>query len=222
MYKNNLSPATILLTLLGAVWSGPLYISAQPTAVAKVVEAFAPAPNYLGKLGHRLAWRTFPVTVYFLRDKHYSQSREQFARHGFNRWVIATDGIIDFVVTDEPDEADLTVKFEPKTDNGYTLTRFLDGRISRADIIIGVRRGTQPDVEAVAAHEFGHAMGIDGHSDNKRDLMFPVHWSGAPARITDRDLNTLAARYPALSKALTARRESRERDAKDREAKPTR
>jgi hypothetical protein len=210
--KNTLSPSKLLLIVLGAVWSGPLTISAQPVAAAKAVEALAPTPNYVGKLSHQIAWRKFPVSVYFIRDDHYSQSREQFAKHGFNRWVIVTDGIIDFVVTDDPDDADLTVRFDPKTDNGYTLTRFRDGRISRADITIGVRQGAQYDVEAVAAHEFGHAMGIDGHSDNKRDLMYPVHWSGTPSRITERDLNTLAARYPFLSKALAARREARERD----------
>ena len=212
--KNLLAPAAMFLILAGAVWSGPDNSFALLPAVAKTTDALE--PNYVDKLSHRVAWRKFPVNVYFILDSNYSESREQFARHGFNRWVIATDGLLDYVVTDDVDEANITVRFEPRTDNGYTQTRFVDKRLRRADIIVGIRQGSQTDVEAIAAHEFGHAMGIDGHSDNKRDLMYPVHRAGAPGRITDRDLNTMASRYPVLAKLLAERYDERDNQPGER------
>jgi predicted Zn-dependent protease len=58
-----------------------------------------------------------------------------------------------------------------------------------------VKRGNSVDISAIAAHEFGHALGIDGHSADSRDLMHPIHNMGAPCRITSRDLNTLLWLY---------------------------
>ena len=67
---------------------------------------------------------------------------------------------------------------------------------------------TPEDVQSVAAHEFGHALGIQGHSDNPNDLMFPsatryfaapdIRLPDPPHEVTRRDLNTLRACYPRL------------------------
>lgn len=62
------------------------------------------------------------------------------------------------------------------------------------------------DLQATAAHEFGHALGIDGHSDDPADIMYPtLHHTllvgGLPPpthAITPRDLQTLKACYPLL------------------------
>ena len=50
-------------------------------------------------------------------------------------------------------------------------------------------------MQQVAAHEFGHALGIDGHSDVPTDLMFSVIDSDHPQTISARDLNTLECLY---------------------------
>jgi predicted Zn-dependent protease len=58
-------------------------------------------------------------------------------------------------------------------------------------VAIRVDRGRIADQAgylAVVAHEFGHALGIGGHSDQARDLMFGAPVVAVPSA---RDLQTL-------------------------------
>ena len=183
----------------------PANIPGSQGAIARYIRMLMPSADYTVNLRKRVTWKKLPVRVFFVRDERYSQSREQFARRGFNRWVAATEGVLSYEVTDDIFEADLTVRFDSMTNNGVTSTHFKMGSISRADIMIGVQQSVESDIEIVAAHEFGHAMGIDGHSNDKRDLMFPTHVAGTVTRITYRDLNTMASRYPALAKLIAGK-----------------
>jgi hypothetical protein len=87
----------------------------------------------------------------------------------------ATNGYVSYRVTDKPDEAQVTVRFDPATNDGYTTTHFRNSYIVSADVAVGVKRGSSPDIACIAAHEFGHALGLDGHSDVRSDLMYPIH-----------------------------------------------
>ena len=83
--------------------------------------------------------------------------------------------------------------------------RYRGDRLYRADMVIGVEHDSEVDIESTAAHEFGHALGINGHSDSRRDLMYPAHFEGTRCRITDRDLDTLISIYPAIGDWLVRR-----------------
>jgi predicted Zn-dependent protease len=102
-------------------------------------------------------------------------------------------------MVNDPSRADVKIRFSPRDDNGFTTTRFRGSRLLGAHITIGVREGDRQDIEAVAAHEFGHALGIDGHSPDRHDLMYPYHYIGTPGAISARDLATLTGLYPVIS-----------------------
>jgi hypothetical protein len=56
-------------------------------------------------------------------------------------------------------------------------------------------------LKTTAAHEFGHALGINGHSDNPSDVMFYGRQVNKPedVPVSPRDLNTLRAAYAGLT-----------------------
>jgi len=191
--------AALMVGSVGGQTPAPGNSDAETSGVrmrAKSAAILASVSNdYCTKIKTRTRWLKFPVTVYFARDKEYSPSREQEARIGFSRWTEATHGYIAYKVVEAPQGADMTVTFNPESDDGYTTTQFSGGRLKKANIKVGVQRGWAHDIECVAAHEFGHALGLNGHSDRVDDLMFPTHNMGSRWSITQRDLNTLAAIY---------------------------
>lgn len=165
--------------------------------------------DYLSLLKNRVTWSRLPVSVYFARDAEYSASRERAARAGFSLWEQATDGYVCFNVQDYPEHAQIVVRFDPETNDGHTTTSFTSQRIVGARITIGVEREGECDVQCTAAHEFGHALGLSGHSRNDQDLMYPAHIMGRAWSITRRDLNTLARVYhvdPAVASDWTPQR----------------
>ncbi|GAC1435482.1 MAG: hypothetical protein NVSMB6_32200 [Burkholderiaceae bacterium] len=203
--------AALLFTM--AVFGQPRAKAADSVGAGMFTLA-AIANDYSARLKVQGIWDTFPLRVYFVRDAQYSLKREQEARTGFSRWSEATDNYISFTVVDKAQDGQMLVRFNPASDDGFTTSRFRStsqprsSRIVQANITIGVKRSWPHDVECIAAHEFGHALGINGHSDNPRDLMFPVHTMGTPWSITRRDLNTLAAIYkpgPQVTLAWTPR-----------------
>jgi hypothetical protein len=205
--KNNRLSLACALALL-ALLALPLPTLAGPRASAppRVVSL---QPNYSSKLDHRLAWDRFPVRVYFVPDGNYTPEREEIARDGFDHWTRATSGFIQYMVTRVARSADIVVRFNPDLSGGLTRTHFRKARLFRADMSIGVDRDDPDDIECAAAHEFGHALGIDGHSDDRDDLMFPVHVVGRSFRVTERDVNTLASAYQSLARKLLAQMEAR-------------
>ena len=70
---------------------------------------------------------------------------------------------------------------------------------------------SKDEMRAICWHEFGHALGIKGHSDSKKDIMYfelrpkyrliptPVPyqlvWRSLPKQPSQRDLNTLIRLY---------------------------
>ena len=162
------------------------------------------SPSYASRLRNRIAWPGFPLKVYFIRDENYTEEYEQIALDAFDRWVRATNGFVQYEVVHSKAQAKITVRFNPDSNNGHTMIHFWKSRMKGADINIGVMRGWSDDIECTAAHEFGHALGIDGHSDNRRDLMYPTHMMGSSFRISDRDLRTFASIYPEFGRKRTA------------------
>ena len=57
-------------------------------------------------------------------------------------------------------------------------------------------------VKAVAIHEMGHALGLLGHSDSTRDIMYPQMLPSTEARLSERDLQSVTALYALPTGAM--------------------
>jgi len=77
---------------------------------------------------------------------------------------------------------------------------------------LSMRNWTKDEMRAILLHEMGHALGIKGHSDSKKDIMywqmqdktrqiylptvpFPVSWRSLVKEPSQRDINTLIRLY---------------------------
>ncbi|GBC92098.1 hypothetical protein HRbin15_00562 [bacterium HR15] len=182
-----------LLSLLALILSGCGGVQSGQQAVC-TAETFT--PNYVPRLERLLHWSGFPVSVYFVRDANYTELRQSFALQGFDQWVERSEMKIRYRLVDSQERAQIVVHFDPTTRDGLTEYTFrTNGQLVSATISIGVKGNSAVDIRSVAAHEFGHALGIGGHSDNPEDMMYPTFISGIPLQITERDFNTLKTAY---------------------------
>lgn len=157
-------------------------------------------PNYVRDIDFLLRWSSFPVRVYFEKDENYRLEYQQMAEEGFKQWVSASGGVVQYRVSDTPERVHITIRFDPTTRNGFTNYRYYtDSRLmNEATVWIGIKDDSPIDIQSVAAHEFGHAIGISGHSTDSGDMMYPTFVTGVPLGVTGRDLNTLKTAYCSL------------------------
>lgn len=189
----------------------PLDLGPATNLTAVYASQPAPAegftPNFDKADFHR--WKSFPVKVYFERSTFTAADTEARLRTGFDRWASATGGVATYTVVDDPASADITFKFGalPVAGNLGLTEASWDGTGFLAEAVVTMRPDLQTGslrpqpLETIAAHEFGHAIGIlsaesdSGHSTDDRDTMYPTG-NNTVALITSRDLNTFANLYP--------------------------
>ena len=162
-----------------------------------------------------LHWPQFPVRVCVLASNPAQKDEVSTVLAGFDEWVAASRGKIRYVRTTDPSKADITVQLVsgrylsvPKHSVGETTAVSSQGVLREANIRLTEGEVLPEDLQATAAHEFGHALGIQGHSDDPADLMFPVeinHFNavdqpllGSVHTVTAHDLALLAECYPGL------------------------
>lgn len=157
-------------------------------------------------------WKEGTLRVYIDKSpaiRGRQQHFEQLVTKAFHSWEQASEGKLQFKQVSTPQRADITCYFvddyrllDSPIKEGETKTvSGLNGlRAAKIKILTVDRHTGQPESDAqiylTALHEFGHALGLAGHSPNYQDVMF--HSSGRPETersLSKRDVATLRLLY---------------------------
>ena len=180
--------------------------------------------DYLGDVTEqgifRWAANRMPIKVYIKSGEDvpgYRYDFDESIRDAFDQWQIKTRGKIRFVLQETPDNADFIVnwtndlKSKPfHAELGHAKLESDGEGIRHAELeLLTVDPFKEGPVgkrlmRNVCLHEVGHALGLQGHSPYKDDIMFPQ--LSVQDGISDRDLNTLMTLYQddARDKILNA------------------
>ncbi|MBQ8669398.1 matrixin family metalloprotease [bacterium] len=134
-------------------------------------------------------------------------SKSALMKQAFSAWTTATKGKIAFKYVQDPEKAQIKVKFVRdiydvtgnKTTIGQTYHRSMGGHMIFAEITISERSPNgalfrKDAVYRVMVHEIGHALGIFDHSPNKSSIMYYAKASRNQA-ITKYDVDFISKLY---------------------------
>lgn len=166
-------------------------------------------PNYAGAVTFE-HWDHFPIKVAFTNDVTFGgNSLRSVALAGFDKWVQGTGGVTSYTVVSDPATADVTVTFQNVgtqpangTELGNAQRDFIvnTNQIGSGIITLNYWPGISSDqvnngMKVTAAHEYGHILGIVGHSPNSADIMFAAGSGSTDKALTQTDVNTIKTDY---------------------------
>lgn len=171
--------------------------------------------NYIKKAitsdGELVTWNTtkMPLKVYFDNKYNVSDMYLNAAKKALMTWENASEGLVKFLQINSSNYADIIITFEGmamKTENqvlGFTKHSSSDSQINKVEITLytlgpNYKKLTPTDVYNVALHEYGHMLGIWGHSDDKNDIMYALYDTNAMSSemsLSARDKNTISTLY---------------------------
>lgn len=147
-------------------------------------------------------WQKMPVNVYIQNNPFSSIVKSAFDVYNAN-----FAGMISFNYVDNPNTAQITVTFPSRlerADEEQFVAGLTNNFSSGHDIQSStIKLLTQKDgikfssafVYNTALHEIGHALGINGHSDNRADVMYPETQASTMMTLSSRDMATLKIMY---------------------------
>lgn len=183
--------------------------------------------------GNIIRWQAYskPIKVYIepansiINPKLYVNC----IKNGLKSWSNASHGKVKFLLVQSPKNANIIInwdKYKPslaKKNNlyyiGFTEPNYTENQLISMNIRFNTwsQSGKTTPVnlfEKGVTHELGHALGIMGHSPNKKDIMYPFI-SLTTNRLSQRDINTINLLYqsePDISNFPKASSEGQEID----------
>lgn len=169
--------------------------SLEPNYAAALLPSRDGVPASIGN-----PWSRFPLRVLVIdSDPLYTTAYYEAIVRATSRWQQASGGMVSFSVRHAPSSGpcDITVRVRSNQElnlyGGYTTFPTNDGALVE---LSGTRTSGKPTelwlFERVATHELGHALGIGGHSPNRKDMMSLNYHA---VDITRADVNTLRMAY---------------------------
>lgn len=212
-YSSQLGQANARIQILGMLPQYP--VGLQPSRYVPS------AADYFGKISEASeshTWNTFPILVSI--GNVPSSNWAQGAREAFRIW----QQMLPLELTAEPEEANIRFNWGGDTENEgaageeadwVQFRRTGDSLTGRKVAFITIdlsRNWSKDEMRAIVLHEMGHALGIQGHSDSKGDIMYwqmqennrrvpvpgmlyPFNWKSLVSKPSQRDLNTLIRLY---------------------------
>jgi len=158
--------------------------------------------NAVNASGSYVIWQSMPVRV-FISENSYKKVVEA----AFTTYNNSFNGLISFSFVENPDNSQIKVTFPSRIESSESdqfiaglTNNFSSGKYIQSSTIqlLTEKNGvnlSSTSVYNTALHEIGHALGINGHSQNRDDIMFAQTQSGRTASLTSRDLATLKIMY---------------------------
>lgn len=144
-----------------------------------------------------------PIKVYI--NDHPSQASlyhpayRTYVLESLRTWSSALDGRLIYTLTSKAKDADITVDWVSSFDDRY-VAGITNYSVGHADVEIKTVGVPEKDIKCNIMHEFGHALGISGHSDNPEDIMVGVrrwHRDNTPYNptLSKRDIQAIRRLY---------------------------
>jgi tetratricopeptide (TPR) repeat protein len=192
-------------------FGGPGNYAQQPNMVPN--DYFASAAS----AGKYFRWMKMPIRVCIMPGNGvpgYQNSYYQDLMDSFSQWAVASGSRITFELSNDPGQSDITCEWTGDANKVMDHGRLLEGgitklngqpvsatdvSISSARMTILTNRGGMPlsddDMKKVCLHEVGHALGINGHSNNNNDVMFFSESPTILPILSNRDVATIRRLY---------------------------
>lgn len=172
-------------------------------------------PDYVDELSkdQRQRWSEskMPIKIYLRSGDGipgYKQSYGKVLESALNDWIQALGSDVQIVRVDNPQKADIVVKWTNDLSAGVNRSEGGDVRyvatadgIQHADITL-LTLDPSPTVRLndslvywISLHELGHGLGIVGHSRNPGDVMYFAAPQKVNPKLSSRDIQTIKRLY---------------------------